>query len=173
MSRDPWDGQFWQPATLHKYLYVGGDPVNWWDPTGWDEEEDVEITGIESEGAVEGEEALAKEISCVYQTAADALDAVSSTTALEGTLAVGNLAVDFATCSAKAPKKSIPSEGPPNGFVEGPRRTRQYGPNGEPFYDFDKPHQGAQYPHVHEWGPGGREHPGRPYSPWPKGRDPL
>ena len=34
MSRDPEDGLFSIPATLHKYLYVGGDPVNAWDPTG-------------------------------------------------------------------------------------------------------------------------------------------
>ena len=24
------------PKTLHKYLYVGGDPVNWSDPRGCD-----------------------------------------------------------------------------------------------------------------------------------------
>jgi RHS repeat-associated protein len=34
MSRDPWDGEVTLPATLHKYLYVGGDPINWRDPSG-------------------------------------------------------------------------------------------------------------------------------------------
>ena len=34
LSRDPEDGNPIDPATLHKYLYVGGDPVNWWDPSG-------------------------------------------------------------------------------------------------------------------------------------------
>ncbi len=34
MSRDPEDGQFWDPKTLHKYLYAAGDPVNASDPTG-------------------------------------------------------------------------------------------------------------------------------------------
>jgi hypothetical protein len=36
LSRDPEDGNAKVPATLHKYLYVGGDPVNWIDPTGRD-----------------------------------------------------------------------------------------------------------------------------------------
>ncbi len=34
MSRDPEDGKAKVPATLHKYLYAGGDPVNAKDPTG-------------------------------------------------------------------------------------------------------------------------------------------
>jgi RHS repeat-associated protein len=36
MSRDPYDGDAKIPATLHKYLYAGGDPVNLKDPTGRD-----------------------------------------------------------------------------------------------------------------------------------------
>jgi RHS repeat-associated protein len=34
MSRDPLDGQAKDPASLHKYLYAGGDPINLLDPTG-------------------------------------------------------------------------------------------------------------------------------------------
>jgi RHS repeat-associated protein len=34
LSRDPLDGQAKDPATLHKYLYANGDPVNGIDPTG-------------------------------------------------------------------------------------------------------------------------------------------
>ena len=34
LSRDPLDGNPTDPATLHKYLYANGDPVNGWDPTG-------------------------------------------------------------------------------------------------------------------------------------------
>jgi len=34
MSRDPEDGKAKIPATLHKYLYAGGDPVNLIDPMG-------------------------------------------------------------------------------------------------------------------------------------------
>ena len=34
LSRDPEDGVAKDPASLHKYLYAGGDPVNFLDPTG-------------------------------------------------------------------------------------------------------------------------------------------
>jgi len=64
--------------------------------------------------------------------------------------------------------KNPPDKGPPNGYVEGPRRGREYGPDGAPVRDYDNPHQGADYPHVHEWPNGEREEPGRPYSPIPK-----
>ena len=36
MSRDPEDGKAKDPATLHKYLYAGGDPVNRFDSSGRD-----------------------------------------------------------------------------------------------------------------------------------------
>lgn len=36
LSRDPEDGRFWDPKTLHKYLFAAGDPVNISDPTGRD-----------------------------------------------------------------------------------------------------------------------------------------
>ena len=34
LSRDPEDGNAYDPASLHKYLYANGDPVNGIDPTG-------------------------------------------------------------------------------------------------------------------------------------------
>ena len=34
LSRDPEDGDYSDPATLHKYLYASGDPVNRIDPEG-------------------------------------------------------------------------------------------------------------------------------------------
>ena len=34
MSRDPLDGNEFDPKTLHKYLYANGDPINGLDPTG-------------------------------------------------------------------------------------------------------------------------------------------
>ena len=34
MSRDPEEGKFTDPTSLHKYLYAGGNPVNALDPTG-------------------------------------------------------------------------------------------------------------------------------------------
>jgi RHS repeat-associated protein len=37
LSRDPENGEATTPATLHKYLYSGGDPINFGDPTGKDD----------------------------------------------------------------------------------------------------------------------------------------
>jgi len=36
MSRDPWSGNQFDAKTLHKYLYVGSNPVNFVDPSGRD-----------------------------------------------------------------------------------------------------------------------------------------
>lgn len=59
-------------------------------------------------------------------------------------------------------KPDVPDRGPPGEWVDGRRRSRLYGPDGRPKVDIDKPHQGADYPHVHEWDEdGNREHPGR------------
>jgi len=37
MSRDPYNGKFRIPTTLHKYLYAAGDPVTFVDPNGREE----------------------------------------------------------------------------------------------------------------------------------------
>lgn len=63
-----------------------------------------------------------------------------------------------------------PDVGPPGGWVQGPRRGRQYGPDGKPSLDIDKPHQGNEADHAHEWPDGVREEPRRPVSPWPKSK---
>ena len=39
LSRDPVDGYSREPKSLHKYLYAGGDPMNFMDPSGRDEVE--------------------------------------------------------------------------------------------------------------------------------------
>ena len=64
--------------------------------------------------------------------------------------------------------KNPPDIGPPGGWVQGPRRGRQYCPDGTPQFDIDKPHQGNETDHAHEWPGGVREEPGRPVSPWPR-----
>src|ERR1700756_338050 len=43
MGRDPNEGTPLIPATLHKYLYTGGDPVNRIDPRGRELEEHVKL----------------------------------------------------------------------------------------------------------------------------------
>jgi RHS repeat-associated protein len=62
MSRDPLDGRSIDPATLHKYLYAGGDPVNAIDPMGREEEiEDASVTAYRE----------AKVISTAFKTTVD------------------------------------------------------------------------------------------------------
>ncbi|WP_224788733.1 hemagglutinin repeat-containing protein [Pandoraea terrae] len=61
--------------------------------------------------------------------------------------------------------KDVPDRGSPGSWIDGERRSRKYGPDGKPEIDIDKPHQGYDRPHVHEWPDGRREHPGRDVSP--------
>jgi len=68
-------------------------------------------------------------------------------------------------------KKDVPNRADPGSVIEGNHRTREYGSDGKPARDHDKPHQGYDRPHVHEWEGGVREHPGRDYSPWPRGEN--
>ena len=70
--------------------------------------------------------------------------------------------------SGKVKERDVPNRGEPGEVKEGQRRTREYGPDGRPLRDYDKPHQGHERPHVHEWENGVREHPGRDYSPLPR-----
>jgi hypothetical protein len=44
MSRDPGNGQTIEPSTLHKYLFVGGNPVMYVDPTGFEAAEEYAVT---------------------------------------------------------------------------------------------------------------------------------
>lgn len=46
MSRDPNDGDITVPASLHKYLYADGDPVNQIDPSGREALEEYRVTLI-------------------------------------------------------------------------------------------------------------------------------
>ncbi len=117
MGRDPEDGDYSDPATLHKYVYAGGDPVNLADPTGraqaatttWGGAggEYAGLTSIVSLGAQVGEVAVAVAVSCVLDTAASLLKGV--TTHL-GAPVVG-ISFDPGSCSAKV-KKCLPCDLP-------------------------------------------------------------
>ena len=67
MGRDPEDGNQFDPASLHRYLYAQGDPVNWVDPRGRDDFEEydfIESRVAPAEGDVEGELQEAKQELC-------------------------------------------------------------------------------------------------------------
>ncbi|MGD0832397.1 MAG: RHS repeat-associated core domain-containing protein [Terracidiphilus sp.] len=68
MSRDPEEGEPDDPASLHKYLYANGDPVNLADPTGrMTAEYPVNLSGIAvSPAVISGLGATALAIECAY-----------------------------------------------------------------------------------------------------------
>lgn len=70
--------------------------------------------------------------------------------------------------SAAGHDKALPDRGEPGSVRHTKNRSREYGFDGRPIRDYDKPHQGYERDHVHEWEEGVREHPGRDYSPWPR-----
>jgi RHS repeat-associated protein len=73
MSRDPEDGHSWDPKSLHKYLYAGGDPVNGRDPRGRedDEEEVIDLNVVQSWEVETGLTQLSKRLIGCFLAAAD------------------------------------------------------------------------------------------------------
>jgi RHS repeat-associated protein len=105
LSRDPNEGESDDPASLHKYLYAGGDPVNGFDPTGWNTAvlplpagpvrigpavEYAAVIGIISLGAYEG----VKAVGCAVNIA----ETVNALRTPSGSFA--GISVDLPHCSA-------------------------------------------------------------------------
>jgi RHS repeat-associated protein len=76
MSRDPKNGYINYPASLHKYVYANGDPINGKDPRGLEDE--VEVGGIDKKALTQStrfaaqtlklpEDALRAAIECLKQ----------------------------------------------------------------------------------------------------------
>ena len=133
---------------LNTFGYVGGNPLTYVDPTGQNAAVGARVGGVAG-GAIGGPPGAV--VGAILGGIGGYLIADQ----------LGNLIFNR--------PKNPPDIGPPGGFIQGPKRGRQYCPDGTPETDFDKPHQGADYPHIHDW-PGGvrDDHGGRPYSPWPK-----
>ena len=74
ISRDPQDGDAANPATLHKYVYADGDPVDQLDPSGQSalaEEEEIEVK-IDSRAPQELTP-IAASVSCIFLQAASSI----------------------------------------------------------------------------------------------------
>lgn len=165
LSRDPDDGYIDIPATLHKYLYVGGDPVNWIDPTGWDEVEVVDIEAEVSTAENKGLEAIAERVECILNTAADLLDVLSTGDA--GSIV--SLIVDLSACKAALKKVHkevggpLPRQGP--GLHDAPQAgTSKKGYRMDQGHPTHAPGEPGSGPHFNWWdytggkrGSGGRK----------------
>jgi len=100
-SRDPEDGYIGVPATLHKYLYANGDPVNLKDPTG---QEAIAGTATIDWGYIPdivGLTALAAAVDCVYNKAAQLLGGIVGVAISGESLE----SITYGFCSAKVKGK--------------------------------------------------------------------
>jgi RHS repeat-associated protein len=75
MSRDPWNGNQINPVTLHKYLYVGSNPVSYVDPRG----RDLAEYGLRSSASIP-EAKLISIYGCVADASLAAVDLILDTT---------------------------------------------------------------------------------------------
>lgn len=103
VAKDPYPGHIDIPATLHRYLYTGANPISCRDPSGMDAE--LEAGEIETEisastEAEEGLENVRNDVDCYLETTADALDALSSGN-VDATSLI-SIALNFKQCNSKA-----------------------------------------------------------------------
>ena len=116
LSRDPQNGKPYDPKTLHKYLYAGGDPINSLDPTGRAELfESAFIEGGSKQTATEGAiEAVGVRIAACIQQFADSFQSLISLLDTRSVDNGGKFVVNIfklALCYYKFDK--VPEEPPP------------------------------------------------------------
>lgn len=81
MSRDPNEGTLIIPATLHKYFYTGGDPVNRVDPRGRALEDDL---ALDVRSLTQSEAYAARELGVTRKILGIAIHGVKAAANLEG-----------------------------------------------------------------------------------------
>ena len=131
MGRDPEAGDPTAPRTLHRYLYVGGDPVNYIDPRGRAELfETVLVEGGSKRGA---EDVILSETGvglalCIYGLATgihDVIEKLTLRSATDFTVAAVGCALYF---KGLGPKPGEPGPGEPGPGGPGPGEPPPTGP---------------------------------------------
>ena len=76
MSRDPYSGSIWDPASLHRYNYARANPVNYIDPSGRGAIVETALSTIGVVGDVAMVYQVGKQVACEYSVMASILDII-------------------------------------------------------------------------------------------------
>jgi RHS repeat-associated protein len=99
LSQDPYPGEIFRPASLHRYRFANGNPVNRLDPRGMSAEEEEGAVEAKLDLAAEGgEEKVASEVNCELGTTASLMAAVSP----EADLVLEAVKIEGSECAAEA-----------------------------------------------------------------------
>ena len=103
MTQDPYAGETHQPASLHRYRYANGNPVNYIDPSGRDSDVEMALSlTVFTAEYTAGLYALAKSIECVYNAEASAVKVLNGPQTGATFEQLVSLRLDQVTCGATA-----------------------------------------------------------------------
>jgi RHS repeat-associated protein len=98
MTRDPYQGSIYDPASLHRYNYARANPANFIDPSGRDAAAEYSLaTAVDFAANQIAVVALGEVVRCSYFAFASGVELVGETVGQD----VLNLWTNFKTCSAK------------------------------------------------------------------------
>ena len=76
MSRDPYGGSIWDPASLHRYNYARANPVNYIDPSGRADLTEYEFALVDVLPTIGEVAFVGQQVACDYSVMASILDII-------------------------------------------------------------------------------------------------